>query len=405
MSLVHRITRSLPRRCRLFLRRKRLQAFVARERAHGRNILLFHMAQAGQSAYILPILEQLQKQEAVSVFLVADDTVEIRDDRLGGQMGLAKPRVLRWSEEAALGAVDAFVSPTQWVTHAPNAKVRVCIFHGLPTKGITFLPELMQHFNTLFLLGPLQHNLYEDFAAQHPDIARQNTTFNVGYSKSDKLLSGGFSRQEVLAKLGLDPTRPVVLYAPAWDEGAALDMYGESVVERLLEVDANLIVKLHYMRYESKDGPCGANWFERLKRFEANPRFRHVGNQPLDPYLAASDVMVNDVSSASFEFMMLDKPVVFIDCPQFFKATLGHSMYVRGGEDVLHDIRANAGRSAGLVVPGPAQLPEAVRRSLSQPQEFSAQRQAVRKQLLYNPGKAAVVATETLLKLVGASVP
>jgi hypothetical protein len=304
---------------------------------------------------------------------------------------------------AALDTVDAFITPTQWLAGEPNARVRICIFHGLPTKGVTFLPELIRYFNTLFLLGPLQHSLYDEFVATNPAIASGIRTFNVGYPKSDGLITGEFSRHDVLAKLGLDLTKPVVLYAPAYDEGTALDMYGETVVERLLEVDASIIVKLHYMCYDPRYYPRGVNWTERFKKFEANPRFRHVGNQPIDPYLAASDVLVNDISSVSLEFMMLDKPVVFIDCPYFFKETLGQTEYVRTGEEVLRDIRANAGRSAGLVIPDPSQLPDAVRRSLKLPAEYSPQRQVVRSQLLYNPGKAAVAAADALIDLVSAS--
>ena len=51
---------------------------------------------------------------------------------------------------------------------------------------------------------------------------------------------------------GLDPNAPVVLYAPAFDKGTALDMYGDQVIEKLLETNASIIVKLHPMCYDHR---------------------------------------------------------------------------------------------------------------------------------------------------------
>lgn len=381
---------------------RHIRSLQARDRIERRKTVLFHLGLAGQATYIAPLLQELRARRAnVGLYLIVDQQLGLSNASLAELTNIAEPRILRWNDRGALDSMDAFISPTQWVTGEPNARVRICIFHGLPTKGVTFLPEMIRHFNTLFLLGPLQRSLFDEFAAAHPAIGSGLRTFNVGYTKLDGVMCGRISRHDVLMKLGLDPAEPVILYAPAYDDGTALDMYGEEVVERLLEVDANLIVKLHYMCYDPRYYPRGVNWTERLKKFETNPRFRHVGNQTLDSFLAACDVLVNDVSSSSLEFMMLDKPVVFIDCPQFFQNTLGHTEYVCTADEVLRDIRANAGRSAGLVVPDPSSLPQAVRRSLQHPGEFSPQRHAIRSQMLYNPGRAATVAADTLLDLIG----
>lgn len=396
--LLARIVRGLERLARLMC----LRVLVFSERARHRHILLFHLALAGQVDYIKPVLLSLRSRAInLSIYLVVNEELRSSRQDLAALTGTATVRILRWNEQAALGTVDAFVTPTQWLVNQPNAIWRVCIFHGQPTKGITFLPELMRNFNVLFLLGPLQRTLYEDFAVKHPEVASQTHVFEIGFPKSDALLLGVVSREQVLARLGLNSAAPVVLYAPAWDKGTALDLYGEEVIEKLLETGASVVVKLHYMCYDPNY--CSVNWTERLQRFQANPRFRHAGNQLIDPFLAASDVLVTDISSASFEFMMLDKPVVFIDCPSFFKATLGHGQYIRPGEDVLNDIRANAGRSAGLVVHEISRLPAAIARSLKCPEEFSSRRQAVRSQLLYNAGRASEAAAQALLGLLAQS--
>ncbi len=401
MSFVAKVKQLVPAKLKLLARKMHpCVLVVAWDRLRGNKIFLFHLPIVGEQVYIAPIMHEIRRRRVkASIYLLVDDELVETNSALSQSLGVAESRILRWRDRATLGTVDAFITPTQWVGGNTSATVRICIFHGQPTKGLTFLPHLISRFNTLFLLGPLQRSLYEAFAAANPAIARNIKALNVGYPKSDALLNGQFSRQDILDKLNLDPAKPVVIYAPAFDKGAALDMYGELVVEYLLKGDASVIVKLHPMCYEPQQYAGGVNWTERLRKFEGDKRFRHVGNQALDPYLAASDVLVTDVSSASFEFMMLDRPVVFVDCPDFFTSTLGTSHYLRKRDEILRDIRLNAGRSAGLVVHTLDALPAAITRSLQYGSEFSAQRQAVRAQLLYNPGTGGVAATDALLSL------
>ncbi len=391
----------LPFRMQVCLMRLTPQGILALyDRARKRKIIVFHLALVGQAVYINPIInEMILRREKISIYLVLDKDLDATKDHLSQLTGISSSKILYWNRLNSLGVFDVFITPTQWIPNQPTAKLRICIFHGLPTKGNTFQPELMHRFNVLFFLGPLHNSLFGDYAEKHPDAASSIRTFDVGYPKSDNLINGHFSKTAVVQKYRLDPMQPIILYAPAFDNGTSLDMYGEKVIENLLKLDANVIVKLHPMCYDPRYYPGGMNWSERLKQFQNNPRFRHVGNQPLDPFLAASDILVTDVSGAALEFILLNKPVIFIDCPDFFKNTLGQPGYERTREDVLQDIRANAGRCAGIVVPYASHLPEAINRTLQHPSEFESQRLAVRQQLLYNPGNATHVAVDTLIEI------
>jgi len=392
----------LPFRMQVYLMRLTPQGLLALyDRARKRKIIVFHLALIGQTVFINPIIKELvTRGEKISIYLVLDKDLDSTKDDFSQLTGISPSKILYWNRLNSLGVFDVFITPTQWIPNQPTAKLRICIFHGLPTKGNTLQPELMQRFNALFFLGPLHKSLFQDYADKNPGAASTIRTFDVGYPKSDNLINGLFSKTAVIQRYGLDPMRSVILYAPAFDSGTSLDMYGEHVIEHLLKLDANIIVKLHPMCYDPRYYPGGMNWSERLKQFQNNPRFRHVGNQPLDPFLAASDILVTDVSGTALEFMLLNKPVVFIDCPDFFINTLGQPGYERAKDDVLQDIRANAGRTAGIVVPDPSHLPEAINRTLQNPSEFELQRLAVRQKLLYNTGKATSVAVDTLLNLV-----
>jgi hypothetical protein len=410
MHLITTLKRLLPNRWKHQLKIWLRELYFRWDQFRGRQTVLIHLALAGQLQYILPIVEALRKRNAKVTFYLTCTFRATEPDVAPLRIPSWRRRV--WEDCKTLKGIDALITSTQWVFDVPATRWRICVFHGQPSKGNTFVTKYVRNFNVFFLLGPLQRSLYEEFSAQHPNLVDGIQALNVGYPKSDAILNGMFSRQEVLQRLGLNPKNPTVIYAPAFDPGTSLDIYGDEVIRVLVEMDIqiNILVKLHPMTYDpdlSKRYTRGWNWTDKLREFESRPNFRHLGNVPLDQYLAASDVLVTDISGAALEFFMLDKPVLFIDCPDFFKRTLVDQTqhidaagYIHSEDEILPDIRMNAGRSAGIVVPDPSHLPDAVKRSLKFPEEFSPQRQAVRSQLLYNPGKAAEVAADTLLKLI-----
>lgn len=91
-----------------------------------------------------------------------------------------------------------------------------------------------------------------------------------------------------------------MLYAPAWDAGGSLRCVGEQVIEQVLSLDdVNVIVKLHPISYtprtssnfESYAG--GVDWVKRFRRFESNPRFRHITNHVSELATAAARWLAN----------------------------------------------------------------------------------------------------------------
>jgi CDP-Glycerol:Poly(glycerophosphate) glycerophosphotransferase len=372
-------------------------------RWRGTKHLLFHITNSGQYNYIEPVLRKLQQSGGkLSCYLACDAATKsaiFRNSLIPG-INSRELTVCR-----RLRGFDAVISPTLWSDVHSLAPVRICMFHGQPTKGNSFPRERMEVFNHLFLLGPFQRNLYEMTVAGNLGWATSIQTHNIGYPKSDDLMAHRFERSRILGDLGLDPSKPTLIYAPAFDKGTSLDQYGETIFEALVRLDANILVKLHPVNYERALAPQHSNgiyWPDILKKYEDCPNFRHVGNQPLDPFMAASDIMVTDVSGAALEFMLLDRPVLFIDCPEFFTQTLsGNQYYPRKGEVVMQDIHANAGRSAGSIVHSMEEIPAAVRNSLDHPEEFSDARCTIRDMLLYNPGHAAEAAAQKIMDLLG----
>lgn len=122
----------------------------------------------------------------------------------------------------------------------------------------------------------------------------------------------------------------------------------------------------------------------------------------VDPYLAAADLMVTDMSSVAMEFIPLNKPIIYIDCPAYIDCMFQYLPWVKGtSSDYLrNDPRSNAGRHVGTVVQNLNELVQAVVSERKNPQRLSSQRKEFAEQLLYNPGHGAECAVQEIFRLL-----
>jgi SAM-dependent methyltransferase len=139
----------------------------------------------------------------------------------------------------------------------------------------------------------------------------------------------------------------------------------------------------------------GKNWFEALKTFEANSSFRLYKNTLIDPLLAVADVMVTDVSSVAFEFLVLGKPVVYIDTPRFFTEYLKMYFPHEDTEKWKDIAYINAGRKYGTLVDNLDDLPGAIESALARGHSIDKAIE-MRKLFLYNPGRSAETMVEAM---------
>jgi hypothetical protein len=199
--------------------------------------------------------------------------------------------------------------------------------------------------------------------------------------------------------LELDPEKPTILYAPTYQKEASLQQQGDTILKALASMkDCNVLVRLHYYSLERNNpeahklGHEGKDWQVVMDRITAeHPNVRHVkGNS--NPWFRAADLMVGDVSGACFEYALLNKPIVFIDCPKYFEAQ---------GRDGI----GYWGRSIGDIISEVSDLPDVIRTNLDDPGQYQEQRQALINKLVYNPGQATKVAVDTLTGLVAGDIP
>ena len=156
-----------------------------------------------------------------------------------------------------------------------------------------------------------------------------STIHNVGLPKLDPLFWPGYpTRAAVLDKLGLDPEKPTVLFAPTY-KPTCIDQVRDYIVEATR--DYNLIIKLHHYSWRGKYAP---HWHHTLYE-KAVMHADHAVLIPVDdynilPYMHAADTLISEASSTMFDFLALDKTGIVFVLPH---ETLNH----HDGEPLLSE--------------------------------------------------------------------
>lgn len=303
------------------------------------------------------------------------------------RQGIKRKTVMVSHVTPKVRGADLHLSPVDWSSRIPRGDIpRVQIFHYLPMKYS--MHDKMLNFNALFFTGPPHLELYQwRFLRDHPGAEKRQAVFKVGYPKSDALIRRDYDIDEIKSRLGLDLSRPTVLYSPTWDKGAALRTFGSEVIKILAGLEVNVVVKLHQMSLyppEHTHGTGGVDWRQELGRLKGDfPNVFPVFDHNCNPCLVISDVMVTDVSGIAYEYALLDRPLIFIDVPEYLR------------ENPESDVARLRDR-IGITIKSPDELPAAVERALSTPAEFSPRRREFIDHLLYNPGRATEVAVELI---------
>lgn len=379
------------------------------DRLNGRKIVIVDVEELQYAPFVFPVVDALKDKHDIAFY--AATLAVYRAHALFDEHGIPPERRFDVHLSRFLPLARGFLSAHIYA-RGPRDAVRIHMFHNQPVKHVRYPQSDFEHFNVHFLLGPLCRKWTEGVIASFGLEGRGIELVDVGYPKIDELVSGAHERGHVLRGLGLDPSLTSVLYAPSWDEGLSLRSYGMQVVEAILSVpDVNVLVKLHPASCVSPENPSfefytgGVRWPDVFRQFAEHPRFRFITDNYINPILSASDIMITDVSSIALEYIVLDRPIIYFDCPGFFAKTLTTTYSQYGFEDYQGDARndpmLNAGRHTGVVIGSVAELPAALRRSIDAPQRDSGKRRELARQLLYHPGSGRQHAAAAICRLLG----
>ncbi len=373
-----------------------------------RYVLAFDLPSIEESQFFSSILSRYIDKNPRDLILIVhhrDTKKEFNTifSELAGKIFHLKNESLRFS---IIPEIDLFLT-TEQNNLGLEGTYSIALFHGQPSKGLTFNRKILESFDAFFLYGELHRDSLEEYLHETKiPLPVHLELFNIGYPKSDNVINGLFSAKEILQKLSLDPSQKTILYAPAFNEGASLREYGLQIIELLASLFIyNIVVKLPIDCWEPINNfyaTGGIDWFQQIRELERKypKNLKLFSDYHIDPLLSCSDVLITCISSVSFEFFALNKPVVFIETPKFFNEYLKQRFPHKDTISWSHRTTINGGKEFGLVISDIHELPQAIKRVLENSFEFPYQQERLKNYLLYNKGKATEVAVKKIEELL-----
>ena len=279
----------------------------------------------------------------------------------------------------------------------------ICMGYGIPAKCMSFTIDTLSEFDAFFMLSPISNMFLNELLRLNPQYKLKHVEFfNIGYPKSDDLINGAYSRETTLKRLGLDVNKKTILYAPAFNEHASLRTHGLEIIKKLASLKQyNIICKLPMNCFGNTDVDFytgGVDWFNEIGKIINDNRDNlcNYNDYQADEVLECSDIMISCVASIPWEFMAIDKPVVFFDSPDFFK----NFRYCKQFNSPQDKVCCNSGRDFGIVIKNVDALEDAIKELLNNPDKYPKHKEELTKYMYYNKGIATEVATKKILELL-----
>ena len=343
--------------------------------------------------YLDPVMRELRRDRRIEIHLVIlphpqFSRAERRRLRAHARERWGIPpgniHVSWWSQWVRF---DLFLCVDVFASFPVRRCRRGILMHGAVNPSRCYRPSLLRKtvydFDVCLVQGPFDEEQFR----RHRPPGTGSRALVTGCPPLDEAARPTSSRADYLARLGLDPSRQTVLYAPHFttgvsDPGDARRRLSE-VVEVLGTLGMNLIVKLHAMAYVP-----GANrgfaWRDAVVE-EARAGVA-VDLQDSDvPGLIHADVLVSDISSRVFAFMLLGKPTVLLGCPT-------------EGRDEDERIRIALLEQASIRADGIDELGPAVREALEHAPELASARERVARQCFAHVGRSTSATVEALYR-------
>jgi len=347
-----------------------------------RKLLFF--AKAPMNVVIFrPIVEQLRRDPRLEMHFTGFYDVVNDPKSLYSRFGMEGECLVRPGLLTRLRRYDLYLSPDMYLL-ARRARAKAHLFHGVSFKGKAYTDQVLR-YDRLFLVGEDMRRRFIERGILKEDDPR---LAKIGMPKTDPLANGTLDRAAILKKMNLDPTRKTILYAPTWRPEASLYHLGRELMPELARRDFNFLVKLHDLVYTD----TRVNWRDEMQKIEGE-NFRLVSDFDIIPYLFVADVLISDASSVANEFLLLDRPIIFLDCPELLKKY-----------EATADLET-WGRKTGTVVGNTAEFWNALDDALANPQQLSDVRRRAAADIFYNPGAATTRAVEECYRLLRLDPP
>lgn len=208
--------------------------------------------------------------------------------------------------------------------------------------------------------------------AMYPD----KTFINTGYTKLDPIVNNSSIKLD-LESLGLDPNKPTLLYSPTFYP-STIENFPKDWPQDFS--DYNILVKPHYLSLIKSAYKKQRQLLTHWASFD-NVYLADVSEQSLVPFMATADLMISETSSALFEFIALDKPVIIC---HFLKLRWGYRgiLKFRLNKRLSDDYQLF--QSMGSNIDRYSELKDTVKQNLNGSSNYAEARHSITKQVVGN---------------------
>lgn len=351
---------------------------------NGNKRVLFHAALPHHFVFFQPVYERLREDERLE-WNWSSNFLGWRLKRHLFDLFPVKGKKVS-SVGATTRSYDLLLSPVYLKFDiAPRARQRVQIFHGVAITNCFLKPQI-NDYHRFFMIGPYMVRRFAQKGFLREDDPRIEM---IGMPKLDRLVDGSLDPQTIKQELELDPNLPTVLYAPSGTHSSIFTT-GLDTIKRLREMRLNLLIKLHDKSLDFRRNT--ADWLARVKKLQGG-QVRVIEGFDIVPSLAVADALISDFSSAANEFLLRDRPIIFLDTPEKYEINKE-----RWDTEVW-------GQKVGVKVRTVEELEAALEDALTHPERMSAIRREAAADILYKPGTATDRAVAKIYELLELPAP
>jgi len=245
------------------------------------------------------------------------------------------------------------------------------VWHGIPFKGFAGNRLTKKSFNK-YDLHPVSSQWLANYYINEIGV-EQNKVAVTGYPRSDDLINNIYNKKQIIQEAGFREDKKIILYAPTWaqdsNKSKSLFPWGED----------NQYIKEFTQFIENNNLQCiirtHPNWdglTPQLKSIISQSKNLIINSLKKEPdtnkFLSVSDICITDYSSIINDFLVLDRPMIFLEPNmELFK----------------HGFALKPEERAGIIAKNESEMYNAILRSIKEPEEYSAKRHELIKKIHY----------------------
>jgi CDP-glycerol glycerophosphotransferase (TagB/SpsB family) len=252
-------------------------------------------------------------QKSKQVSLLTDNLVQLNKLKSEGfNVQILDSCRAMWKIASAKTVIQDQGNFTEPLKALSSEQITIQMWHGVPLKRMNRMGNIT--YDAMISTSDYVND------TSLADVIVSRKYFNYGYPRNDLLLTEHDSEDLVLcdmelydlAKSHFAKGSKVIVYMPTHRESATsigstppplIPLNFESLDSSLKKLDTRLIVKLHPFVKQFQDMHMPKKGYENIHF--------HSAEGDIYPLLKYTDILITDYSSIYFDFLLLDRPIIF----------------------------------------------------------------------------------------------